>query len=115
MVLLGMSDASYREMGMTWCRVRVPVACAGFRRRLDDFQQWMVGPPRSGRSIVQRASLPDYLGDAILGLLLSGVLLIASGVCVKPMILPGNVVLEREDLDISEAFRELKPDDGIDI
>jgi S-adenosylhomocysteine hydrolase len=57
-------------------------------------------------------SLPDYVGDAVMSLLLSGCIALASGSFSGPAVLPGHEVIEQDDWEIYQEFKSLKPDDG---
>ena len=58
-------------------------------------------------------SLPDHVGDAILALLLEGVVQLPS-LTRTPLVYPGNEVLKDPDLEISVMWKREKPNDGMD-
>ena len=58
-------------------------------------------------------SLPDHTADAILSLLLEGVLMLATGSFHHPNVYDGATVLQDADIRISQLWGSLKPDDGI--
>ena len=58
-------------------------------------------------------SLPDPVADAVLSLLLEGVVAIATG-SFEPRVYRGNEILSDADIAISLLFREVKPNDGLD-
>jgi S-adenosylhomocysteine hydrolase len=59
------------------------------------------------------ASLPEHVGDAVMALLLEGIIAVASGNLHQSGVLDGSIILAEADLAISDFWRETKPDDGI--
>lgn len=61
------------------------------------------------------SSLPDYVGDAILALLMEGALAISSGTLEAPGVLPGETIMREADGAIFKLLERYKPDDGIEF
>ena len=57
-------------------------------------------------------SLPDYVGDAVLSLLLEGVAAIAEGRLEAHMVHPAKDVIKEQDQDIYDYWLRVKPNDG---
>jgi S-adenosylhomocysteine hydrolase len=58
-------------------------------------------------------SLPDYVGDAVLSLLLEGVATIAEGRLEAHMVHPAKDVIKEQDQDIYDYWLRVKPNDSI--